>query len=274
MIMKNDAGPSKKRNSGFTLIEVLVAAAITSILALTLTSMINQVISASDQYERLSRIRSNLTFGMNRMVQDLRRVGRSSETWEGDFQYRFLGIDGDDQFQNNTMTDERLDENDVADRMYFHLTLPDDDIGGSDPTRSGRGSVGYFISSQGNQAYQTGTWRLIRFNQKHDKENVINGKLINPLEPDIDSVTSYGEPGQKNDIAIQIDRLSFRYLDANGTWHNDWDSEDTSHPGVNYQGEFPLAVEIAVRGYDPNSDSPNSVRPQWRSTIVSLRPSN
>ncbi len=273
-MMKNNKERTNEQKSGFTLIEVLVAAAITSILALALTSMINQVISASDQYERLSTIRSNLTFGMNRMVEDLRRAGRSSETWTGDFRYRFRGFDGDDQFQNNTLTDERLDSNDEADRMYFHVILPDDEIGGSNPTRTGRGSVGYFISSRGNKAYQEGTWRLIRFNQKHDKENVINGKLSNSLEPDIDSVTSYGEPGQKNDIAIQVDRLSFRYLDTSGSWHNNWDSEDTSHPGVNHQGEFPVAVEIALRGYDPDSDSPNGVSPQWRSTIVSLRPSN
>ena len=250
--------------SGFTLIEVLVAAAITSILAIGLTSMINQIISVSEKYERLSTIRSNLTFGLNRMVEDLRRIARQNDTWNNsDFEYRFLGVDGDGAFNNDDMTDERLSDNNQADRMYFHVLFPDKDMGGSDPTRSGRGSIGYFLSPKENKVYQSGTWRLIRFNQKQDEKNTENGVLVPPLNPDIDSL--YSSEGSKNDIAVQIDRLSLRYMDADGNWQNSWDSQARG-------GELPYAVEIAVRGYDPSSDSPNSVEPQWRTTIVSLRP--
>lgn len=256
---------SRRGESGLTLVELLVTTAVTALLATALATTIHQITTVTMKQRQLTESRSHLLYALNTIVDDLRRVGRQTERWNANVHYRLLGRDGDGTFQNSSRSHDRPSDNENVDRLYFHGLLGDREIGGT----SGRVSIGYFLSPKANKIYREGTWRLIRFNQKHDEENANDGKLLPPFNTDIDSL--YATEGDKTAVAARIDRLSFRYRSKDGSWYNTWDSDQTALPQIDEQGELPVAVEVAVRSYTPSSSGESTVDPQWRTAIVSLR---
>lgn len=252
-------GKLRPGESGLTLVELLVTTAVTALLASALAATIHQITTVTMQQRRLSESRSHLLYAMNSIVDDLRRVGRQTERWKGDVHYRLLGEDGDGTFENSTLNDARPSGNENVDRLFFHALLGDQEIGDG----SGRVSVGYFLSPRANNLYREDTWRLIRFNDKHDEDHSADGDLVPPLNTDINSVSE----NTKNPVAARIDRLSFRYRSEDGNWYNTWDSDQPALPQVDEEGDLPVAVEVAVRSFSEG----NEVDPQWRTTIVSLR---
>lgn len=251
--------------SGLTLVELLVTTAVTALLASALATTIHQITTVTVQQRRLSESRSHLLYAMNSIVDDLRNAGRQTERLNGDDHYRLLGRDGDGAFENSTLSHSRPDSNEDIDRLYFHALLGDQETGVEN--QSGRVSIGYFLSPKANSVYREGTWRLIRFNKKHNKGLSEDGKLFPPFNTDISSVSE----ATKNPVAARIDRLSVRYRTEDGDWYNTWDSDQPALPQVDEKGDLPVAVEVAVRSYTPSSSGESGVDPQWRTAIVSLR---
>lgn len=245
---------------GFTLVEIMVAMAITVLLATGLASVINQITRVSQQQRKLSDVQNNLYFAMNDMVDDIRQVARQSQTWDTTARFRFIGRDNDGTFENSDLTDNRINQTSDADTLFFHALTKDEEV---TTDRADRETIGFFLTAEETNLYDGDAWRLVRYSRKYKESDFNDDRLMPPME------IQYTE-GDQSTISIYVDRLSFRYMDDSGNWHNAWDSHDLSLSQVNFKGDLPSAVEVAIRGYSPSPDSRSDVDPKWYTTMVSL----
>ncbi len=121
---------SKKSNSGFTLIEVLVSMSIFSIVMLVATGAVFSVIEANRKSHSLKSVMTNLNFALESMMRDIRVGTRYACDGSGDCPIspgaRFLykanrDVDGDsfyDPLDNNDQIEYALSGGRIEKRIY------------------------------------------------------------------------------------------------------------------------------------------------------------
>lgn len=193
---------SSHTESGFTLLELLVAIAIFAVLAAMAYGGLNTILNTSHyaaiQVERLTRIQ----FAVATLSRDFFQVAdRQIRDEYGDQQLSFLagGPRGNK---------------------------------GIEFTRGGRRNPGGFLrSSLQRVGYAVQEGQLLRFSWKVLDRAQDNTPMAVPI---IDRV--------------EVDGLTFRFLDANGIWHNQWPPDDTKQlptdTPISTTSTMPRAVEM------------------------------
>lgn len=249
---------------GFTLVEALVAVAITGIIALVLMSVIRQVSIVTQSREAAASSLTGLNMAGHKISSVLKKAGRQQANMPTDVEFLFKGIDGDGGWESTSVNESRPSSNTSQDRLYLHILDSDPDV---ESPGSERTAVAFLLSQKETSLYQAGQWRLYQKRNTHDDTSAQNGNMMPATAVSgSEFSTSFKDPsslGGGAPIGLKIDRLSFRYLDSDGNWVNSWDSSTSS--------DFPEAVEFALRSYDPSSvDAPGHLEPQWYIGIVSM----
>jgi len=263
---------NKGNEDGFTLIEALVTTAVLGILSVVLANIVSQVTTAATKQESLSSLLTNLNIAGNQIIDDLRSANRNSQL--SGSTYRFLGVDGDGTFETQTTVSHEslaVSSGEDVDHLHYHnlysnLEL-DAHLSKSDPADesvSERVRLDYFlcapVATSCSYSPLGGERGVMKRRERHDKEHLdTDGVAVPPINPDIMNTSG------ANPLAFNVDYLSFRYYDneeggGTGSWSNSWDS-------VSKNGDFPDAVEFAMRGYDPGGNIP----PQWYRGVVALQ---
>lgn len=255
--MDPDLGPfwpwNDKRSmteSGMTLVELLVATVVIGIIVVILMQITRLSYSYTDKSRSMSVLVDEVHSAGEQITDDLRTMTNRLEM--SGYNFRFVGLDGDGQFQHTFDTDERPDSLTHTDHLHLHATEPDTD---TETGVHGRLQLCYYLNDGDHphvEAHSGGNpqWALLR-RERRNPEPSLDRSDIDNTDP----------------IGFNIDYLSFRYYDSDtNEWYNEWDSEDTSLDQVDYRGEFPSAVEYAVRGYSPDSQ----VDPEWYISTVTL----
>lgn len=250
--------PDATGESGVTLVEILVAMAVTGILAVALVQVIRQTSRAIRSNQKITKVMGNLRSAGQRMTNEIRTVGRTAR--ESRREYRLIGIDADGRFEDSATSAGRpLSRPGQSDHLHFHARFTQD---GDTPV------VGFFLND-GSHRYlvdQDGDgdeeWGLLQ------RDTDVSGGSIDLGNP-ADAITNLTGA---TPIGYNVDYLSFRYYDAGdttaggdtGAWFNSWDSHDFSRPYINRgkfgeKPEYPDAIEIALRGYDPYG----TLEPRW-----------
>lgn len=244
---------------GITYVELLVVIVILGILTTAFSITMRQVTSSSQQYRAHSQIVTSLIQSSHFLVQRLKNLSRQSRSLPPNFNYKLLGVDGDGKYENQTTVESRPTDKQSVDHLHFHLFLDSADL--SSNSASERGVVHFYLSDEPSKHYDAGIWRLILQQNRHTDNLMDSGKVVPKVTPDLQAPDSL-----ERTIGINIDRLSFRYLNQSGNWVNSWDSSTKS-------GKLPKAIEFSIRAYDPSP--PNSLGhadPKWYTSMVSLSP--
>lgn len=270
-------------SDGFTLIEMMVAMAVLSILMIGMSQFYAQFVTAARQSRAYSSIDENLTLVMGKMTESLKSAARVSRA-PGENPFDLVGVDGDGKFVSSGDTPHQTLSavsmpNDHSDRIHFH---------GLDPMRlrdldhlSDRVYYAFWINGEGSDVTMPkleNTWGIVmRKSYDNGKNNLVPHypKKTSDPSPELDlnsSSISFGGPHEHQNFVMgrNIDYLSFQYYDEKSeTWTNSW---DTLGPD---EGRFPTAVRVAIRGYDYRADnagvnSRRTVPPRWHQTTVTL----
>lgn len=236
--------------AGVTLVELLVAIAVTSILVLALLQVIRRTTQTVRTNQARTTLMTNLTATGQRIANDLR--GRGREASGSVVGYKLIGRNGDgsDGFVND-LEDTGRPLNVPRDGDHFHLhpkNYP------NDPELSFE-HLCFFLNNGDHPDLDdedgdgNDEWGLIRrHGEVGSPGNRWDDNRIAPLD--------YTEAAP---VGSNIDYLSFRYYDRDDDqWSNTWDSGNT--------GEYPDAIEFALRAYDPHG----RVEPRWYVSTVSF----
>lgn len=237
--------------AGVTLVELLVAIAVTSILVLALLQVIRRTTQTVRTNQARTTLMTNLTATGQRIANDLR--GRGREASGSVVGYKLIGEDGDETFENDLEdTGRPLDVPRDGDHFHLHpKNYPADDS--VEPEH-----LCFFLSDGAHPDLDdedgdgNDEWGLIR-RAGHINPHWSAGKIA-IVPDDANDVFDKAAP-----VGSNIDYLSFRYYGRDDDqWSNTWDSDDT--------GEYPDAIEFALRAYDPHG----RIEPRWYVSTVSF----
>jgi len=223
MKLTNKAVREKKSNAGFTMVELLVAIAITGILSISLMQIIEQTAVALRTNQASSSIMTNLNMAGRELASDLKKVALESENLPEGVSYRFLGVDGDGKFEYQDTSKHcalfSCPESTgggvgTVDHLHMHVMYADYELKGDNASE--RAAVHYFISNKETTLYSVNQYRLIKRRKRHDETLMESGKSLPEIDEDISVL---GVP-----VGLNIDYLSLRYLNESGTWVDSWDS--------------------------------------------------
>lgn len=279
-------------NTGFTLIEMLMAMAVLSVLTLAMAHFYSTFVRAARQPLAYNSVNQNLSLVMNRITTPLRSAGRNQSVRGGN-PYEFVGIDGNDRgFLNSDTTphnDLSSQPNNHSDRLHFHGF---ESYNGLDPdTSTGRTYVAFWINGEAAPKSHNelkNQWGVLMRKKYHENPDVL------PYFPSYASgqkspVLDLNESGTElhlatNLIGVNIDYLSFQYYDPTGNcncgpdnWCNNWNTtDDAICPVPPENRRIPSAVKVAIRAYDPRANTSSGsgdlvVGPQWNQTTISLQ---
>lgn len=249
-----------KSEDGVTLIETMVAILVIGILAGIILEITRQTTQAVQQNQALSRMFNDLHSAGERLSDDLRTFSRKFDV--SSFRFRFVGRNGDDGFEATETTSARPSSASAQDHLHIHAMYSS-----SGDTDAERIRLCYFLND-GEHPYLedqdgdgTREWGLLKRRDRFVDQAADPDSLVPPLNIDITDLTS------ARPIGYGIDRFSMRYYDSDSDkWYNAWDSEDEDRAQIDARGEFPDAIEFAIRRYDPG----NRIDPRWYVTVVSL----
>lgn len=274
MIMKLFTSSVHREESGVTIVEILVAMAVTGILAVALVQVIRQTSEAIESNRKISKMLGNLRSAGQRMTNKIRTVGRTARNSRQE--YRLIGFNPDGRFEDSdTSTGRPLGSPSDGDHLHFHAQFPDPPTGET-PAAGDTHVVGFFLND-GTHQYLTdqdgdgiNEWGLL------SRDTYVTGASIDISNP----ASTISNLTGAVPIGYNVDYLSFRYYDAGdttaggsrGSWFQSWDSHDFSRLYINGVDkekvpEYPDAIEIAIRGYDPRrvagSDPERALNPRW-----------
>lgn len=246
---------------GITLIEMLVAIAVTGILSGVLLQVIRQTTQAVGTTQAQTRLIKNLSRTGLKMGNDIR--GQLKEATESGTSWVLIGVDGDGkgypgqnpsapgQFEVEDQSPGRLVSNpENVDHFHMHAK-------GVDARR------GFFLNDGDHGRLEADQWGLLWR----------DGSLNIPYDE-----TDLADLSGTELVGFNIDYLSIRYYDDDfdnpplcedeDGWFHTWRSDDMSLPqirsgngiipGYSYN-DYPDAIEFAIRGYDPSG----RIDPQW-----------
>lgn len=240
-----------RKESGLTLLELTVAIVLMSLLAGILLQVTDVSYKLISEGRSKSRLQGELHSAGQQLTNELRSLTNRFEMSGNRF--RFIGVDGDgNKYEHINTDDNRPDSPEDVDHLHLRAIYADTD---SESGNHGKLQVCFFLND-GDHPFLTSTsgdesqWALLRRDRRTD----------NP-QTDITDLDG------TDPIGYNIDYLSFRYYDSDtNKWYHEWDSLDTDLTQVSYRGEFPDAIEFALRVYDPASN----IEPRWFITTVSL----
>lgn len=274
--------PSKP--AGFTLVELLVAVTLLSLLVGSLVSLFVSVRSTLAQARARDRMVETLTLLVHQMGADLRNVARNGSTHPTD-PFRLVGRNGEatPRYVNDlTTAHPELSTNPArhSDRLHFHALNRDSRIDfGSDPGASASERVYYAYWVNGPASRRPlpslgDRWGLLKRTVQHRRSDRAVGSMLPLLDgratPQLDLNGSTTDFTGARVVGLYVDYFSVRYFDPeNDRWVHGWDTDRRG-------GDLPSAIQYALRAYDPRTHrSPgpdNPVRPLWYQTAVDLRP--
>jgi prepilin-type N-terminal cleavage/methylation domain-containing protein len=206
------------RRGGFTLLELVIATAMTAMLALTLYSTMVTAFRAKRSIANQTAAVSGAGIVLDLLERDLQSIQPAGRTLSGPFIGYAMGTSGAE-----------------ADSLSFHA-LGRDDAGPAAGTRR-RGDDADASALDG--------FRRIELRLRSDVGST--PALVRTVTRNL--LATVQEPGQEEVLARNVRAFAVRYYDGTG-WREEWDSSMLSNA-------LPLAVELIVTFDVPHATSPS-----------------